>query len=86
MTLPYTFSDELLKQAPPNLAWTIEQIDLFDRLVPRGPTRFDLEVPMVGRSGVALSGQLVASHAADGTWLDWKTKGEDGSIVTYERA
>ena len=26
------------------------------------------------------------SYAADGTWLDWKTKGEDGSIVTYERA
>lgn len=25
------------------------------------------------------------TYAADGTWLDWKTKGEDGSIVTYER-
>ncbi len=76
MTLPDTFSDELLKQARPNLAWTVEQIDLFDRLVPRGPTRFDLEVPMVGRSGVALSGQLVASHAADGTWLwAWANNG-----------
>lgn len=26
------------------------------------------------------------TYAADGTWLDWKTKAEDGSIVTYERA
>lgn len=26
------------------------------------------------------------SYAADGTWLGWRTKGEDGSIVTYERA
>jgi hypothetical protein len=26
------------------------------------------------------------SYAADGTWLDWKTRGEDGSLVTYERA
>lgn len=25
------------------------------------------------------------TYAADGTWLDWKTKAEDGSIVTYER-
>jgi hypothetical protein len=25
-------------------------------------------------------------YAADGTWLGWRTKGEDGSIVTYERA
>ena len=25
-------------------------------------------------------------YAADGTWLDWKTKGDDGSTVTYERA
>jgi hypothetical protein len=25
------------------------------------------------------------SYAADGTWLDWKTRGEDGSTVTYER-
>jgi hypothetical protein len=27
-----------------------------------------------------------ASYAADGSWLDWKTTGEDGSLVTYERA
>jgi hypothetical protein len=26
-----------------------------------------------------------ANYAADGTWLDWKTKGDDGSLVTYER-
>ncbi len=26
------------------------------------------------------------SYAADGTWLGWRTKGEDGSTVTYERA
>ncbi len=25
-------------------------------------------------------------YAADGTWLGWRTKGEDGSTVTYERA
>lgn len=25
------------------------------------------------------------SYAADGTWLDWKTKGDDGSLVIYER-
>ncbi len=25
-------------------------------------------------------------YAADGTWLDWRTRGEDGSTVTYERA
>ena len=25
-------------------------------------------------------------YAADGTWLGWRTKGEDGSIVVYERA
>jgi hypothetical protein len=25
-------------------------------------------------------------YTADGTWLGWRTKGEDGSIVTYERA
>jgi hypothetical protein len=25
-------------------------------------------------------------YAADGSWLGWKTKAEDGSIVTYERA
>lgn len=27
-----------------------------------------------------------AVYAADGTWLGWRTKGEDGSTVTYERA
>ena len=26
-----------------------------------------------------------ATYSADGTWLDWKTKGDDGSLVTYER-
>ena len=26
------------------------------------------------------------TYAADGTWLGWRTKAEDGSIVTYERA
>lgn len=26
------------------------------------------------------------TYAADGTWLGWRTKGEDGSTVTYERA
>ena len=26
------------------------------------------------------------TYAADGTWLDWRTKGEDGSLVTYVRA
>ena len=25
-------------------------------------------------------------YAADGTWLGWRTKGEDGSTVIYERA
>ena len=25
-------------------------------------------------------------YAADGTWLGWRTKGEDGSTVVYERA
>lgn len=25
-------------------------------------------------------------YAADGTWLGWRTKGEDGSLVVYERA
>ncbi len=25
-------------------------------------------------------------YAADGTWLAWRTKGDDGSLVTYERA
>ncbi|WP_043336325.1 DUF6134 family protein [Belnapia moabensis] len=25
-------------------------------------------------------------YAADGTWLAWRTKGEDGSLVIYERA
>lgn len=25
------------------------------------------------------------SYAADGTWLAWRTKGDDGSLVTYER-
>ena len=25
-------------------------------------------------------------YAADGAWLDWRTRGEDGSTVTYERA
>ncbi|MBL6455116.1 hypothetical protein JMJ55_07255 [Belnapia sp. T6] len=25
-------------------------------------------------------------YAADGTWLAWRTKGDDGSTVTYERA
>ncbi|GAA2430448.1 DUF6882 domain-containing protein [Streptomyces macrosporus] len=75
-TLPDSFSDELLALARPNLAWTVEQMDLFDRLVPHGPTRFDLEAPLVGRSGVALSGQLVASYAADGTWLwAWANNG-----------
>ena len=27
-----------------------------------------------------------ASYAADGTWTGWKTRAEDGSTVTYERA
>lgn len=27
-----------------------------------------------------------ARYAADGTWTGWRTKAEDGSIVTYERA
>ncbi len=26
------------------------------------------------------------TYAADGAWLGWRTKGEDGSVVTYERA
>jgi hypothetical protein len=26
------------------------------------------------------------TYAADGTWLGWRTKAEDGSTVTYERA
>lgn len=26
------------------------------------------------------------TYAADGTWLGWSTKGEDGSAVVYERA
>jgi hypothetical protein len=26
------------------------------------------------------------AYAADGTWLGWRTKGEDGSTVVYERA
>lgn len=26
------------------------------------------------------------TYAADGTWLGWRTKGEDGSTVVYERA
>ena len=26
------------------------------------------------------------TYAADGAWLGWRTKGEDGSAVTYERA
>jgi hypothetical protein len=26
------------------------------------------------------------TYAADGTWTGWKTKAEDGSTVTYERA
>ena len=26
------------------------------------------------------------SYAADGAWLGWETRGEDGSLVTYERA
>ncbi|MDO9709441.1 DUF6134 family protein [Paracraurococcus lichenis] len=26
------------------------------------------------------------SYAADGTWTGWRTKAEDGSIVTFERA
>lgn len=25
-------------------------------------------------------------YAPDGTWLAWRTKGDDGSLVTYERA
>ncbi|GAA2382625.1 hypothetical protein GCM10010420_00710 [Streptomyces glaucosporus] len=88
MTLPDSFSGELLALARPNLAWTVEQIDLFDRLVPRGPTRFDLEVPMVGRAGLALSGQLVASYAADGTWLwAWANNGiadTPGAVASRE--
>lgn len=68
-TLSGSFSEELLALARPHLAWTIEQIDLFDRLVPRGPTRCDLDVPELGRAGMALSAQLVARFAADGTWL-----------------
>lgn len=27
-----------------------------------------------------------ATYAADGTWLGWRTKAEDGSVVVYERA
>ncbi|TDH63807.1 hypothetical protein E2C06_05640 [Dankookia rubra] len=27
-----------------------------------------------------------ATYAADGTWIGWKTKAEDGSTVVYERA
>ena len=27
-----------------------------------------------------------ARYAADGTWIAWRTRAEDGSIVTYERA
>ncbi|MTE20340.1 hypothetical protein F0L17_14730 [Streptomyces sp. TRM43335] len=64
-----SFSDELLALARPNLAWTVEQTDLFDRLVPPGPTRCDPDVPELGRAGVALSARLVARFAADGTWL-----------------
>ena len=33
-----------------------------------------------------LGEQGIATYAADGTWLGWRTKGEDGSTVTYERA
>lgn len=68
-TLSGSFSDELLALARPNLAWTVEQIDLFDRIVPNGPTRCDPGVPELGRAGVLLSARLVARFAADGTWL-----------------
>ena len=34
---------------------------------------------------VAGDEQGEATYAADGTWLDWSTKGDDGSLVTYER-
>jgi hypothetical protein len=35
---------------------------------------------------VAGDEQGEASYAADGTWFGWRTRGEDGSLVTYERA
>ena len=30
--------------------------------------------------------ELEGSYAADGTWIGWKTRAEDGSTVLYERA
>ncbi|MFH8368567.1 DUF6882 domain-containing protein [Streptomyces sp. NPDC018031] len=71
-----TFSDQLTDAARPHLGWVCEQLDLFDRLVPHGPTYYDLDEPTVARSGVTLQGQILGTYALDGTWL-WAW-GNDG--------
>lgn len=71
-----TFSDQLTAAARPHLAWVCEQLDLFDRLVPHGATYYNLDEPMVARSGVTLRGHILGTYALDGTWL-WAW-GNDG--------
>ena len=38
------------------------------------------------RWAAAGDGEGEGTYAADGAWLGWRTKGEDGSTVIYERA
>ncbi|MBH5336466.1 hypothetical protein IHE55_17460 [Streptomyces pactum] len=71
-----TFSEQLTSAARPHLGWVCEQLDLFDRLVPHGATYYNLDEPMVARSGVTLRGHILGTYALDGTWL-WAW-GNDG--------
>jgi hypothetical protein len=61
---------------------------LFDNATGR-PLRLELARSALPGGGtlwrVAGDEQGEASYAADGTWLGWRTRGEDGSLVVYER-
>lgn len=65
------FSNALTRRAGHTLAWVIEQLDLFDCIVPPGVTDFELEepTPTITCSGVTLRAHLLGTYALDGTWL-----------------
>ncbi|AXK34926.1 hypothetical protein DVA86_22055 [Streptomyces armeniacus] len=62
------FSDALLTLAGPRLLWSLEQLDLFDQLVPLDSTAYDLNTPKAERSGISLRAHQIGALDNAGAW------------------